>query len=102
MKLSPSEDTLIKARLWCARQFAKRYDRASHASFLAAEILEEADARFALNSHGVEGWSSETGASGCDYLNMGDSYAATLYVKTQRYSARFSVGCSAGAAGGGM
>lgn len=97
MSGGPSAETLKKARLWCARQFSKRYNRLTHASHLASEILKEADERFKLESFGVEGFCDQVGASGCDYLNMGDSYTQTLYVKTNRYAARFSVGCYAGA-----
>jgi hypothetical protein len=97
MSGGPSHETLVKARKWCAAQFAKRYDRSSHASFLASEILKEADEKFALESHGVEGFCTRDGSGGCDYLNMGDSYTQTLYVKANRHSARFSVGCYAGA-----
>ena len=97
MSGGPSEETLKKARVWCAHQFKARYERNEHASFLASRILKEADEKFGLESFGVEGWCDDTGSGGCEYLNMGDSYTLTIYVKTNRYSARFSVGCYAGA-----
>lgn len=91
MSGGPSEATLKKARNWCVRQFAKRYARNSHASHLACEILREADKRFALESHGDEGWCDDVGSDGVSYLNMGDTYTLTLCVKTSPRSARFVV-----------
>lgn len=91
MSGGPSEVTLKKARDWCARQFAKRYSRNSHASHLASEILREADKRFALESHGDEGFCDPSGVDGISYLNMGDTYALTLCAETSHRSARFVV-----------
>jgi len=66
-----SVSKMKQARAWCARQFAKRRNEHVHASFLAREILEEADAKFGLGSDGVEGWSSRSGETGVQYLNFG-------------------------------
>lgn len=91
MSGGPDQETLTRARRWCAREFAKRYERTSHASHLADEILKEADAKFALDSHGVEGWCDGVGNEGVSYLNMDDTYTLTLVCETSNRSARFSV-----------
>lgn len=91
MKTETSLRTLKNARRWCASQFSKRYDRSSHASHLACEILREAEKRYDLCTCGDEGFCDETGATGVSYLNTGESYALTLCVETSRYSARFLV-----------
>lgn len=90
MSGGPSDLALKKARAWCVRQFAARYDRSAHASHLACQILRESDAKFSLESFGVEGhaWTTQEGFS---YLNMGDTYALTLTVETSARSARFRV-----------
>jgi hypothetical protein len=97
MSGGPSHETLRKARLWCARQFAKRYTRNNHASHLASEILMEADKRFSLESFGDEGWCDDVGSDGVSYLNTGDSYTTTITCETSHRSARFRVECYADA-----
>lgn len=89
-----SYETLKKARAWARREFNKRQKNSyGHPSFLVREVLEEADRKFNLGSFGVEGWSNRSGSGGVEYLNMGDPYDTTIYVRTTPWSARFSVGC---------
>lgn len=92
MSGGPSVETLKKARLWCARQFSKRYSwRDGHASHLACQILREAEEKFTLETFGDEGWCDEFGSEGVSYLNTGDPYTLTLCVETSARSAKFSV-----------
>lgn len=65
----------------------------SHPSFAVKQILEEAEKRYGLPSFGVEGWCDAVGKNGVSYLNMGDPYALTIYVRTTPHSARVSLGC---------
>ena len=79
-----------RARDWCAKEYAKRAkDDARHPSFLASELLEQAEAKFGLASFGVEGWSTGYGSGGVSYLNYGDPYDATIVARTTMAHARF-------------
>lgn len=92
--MSPDEKKLQRARRWCAREFAKRRKPYEHASFVASEVLKEAEERFELGTFGVEGFTlDEGGREGVSYLNAGDSYALTLCVRTDLSTARFGVRC---------
>lgn len=77
------------ARDWASREYSRRSrsDR-RHPSFLADEILLEADEKFGLDSYGVEGWAIST-TKGVSYLNFGDSYDPTIVVETSSSGARF-------------
>lgn len=86
---SPEEAKLRAARAWCAAQFKARYNSGAHASFLAGAILEEASKRYKLADYGVEGWAHEGGRTGVQYLNYGDPYAPTIYVRSGPSSASF-------------
>lgn len=85
---------LQKAARWCAAEFKKRRMKDEHASFLASKLLEEASTRFELGDFGVEGWATSDGRTGVSYLNFGDTYAASLIVRTtaQQASFRYSPG----------
>jgi hypothetical protein len=82
---------LRQAARWVRAEMERRWDGSEHPSFVAAEVLEEADKRFSLGSYGVEGWSSEDGRRGVDYLNYGDPYEATLLIRSKPYSYRVVV-----------
>lgn len=87
-------EKLKRARAWCARQYQKRREdrRYEHPSFLAKEVLEEADKKFALESFGAEGWADEANGrydTGVNYLNFGDTYTPTVAVTTTRNSCTF-------------
>ncbi len=86
---SPEEIKLRAAREWCAAQFKARYNSGAHASFLAGTILEEASKRYKLADYGVEGWAHNFGRTGVQYLNYGDPYTPTIYVRSGPYSASF-------------
>lgn len=93
MSGGPSEETLKEARDWCIREMNARRVPGQHPSHMSAKILKEADAKFALDSFGVEGWADAVGNRGVEYLNMGDTYALTLIAKTSRSDWSFHVGC---------
>lgn len=83
-------ESLTDASLWANAEFKKRWE-SQHPSFLAEQLLKEAAAKFNIEHHGVEGFStSVAGATGVSYLNMGDPYTPTLCVVTDRMSARFT------------
>jgi len=82
---------LKRARRWCVREFAKRYERNEHASHLSRKILEEANAKFALGFCDTAGWCDPAGSGGVEYLNAGDTYALTITCETEPRSARFRV-----------
>lgn len=88
-----SEETLKKARSWCASQFRQRRVLGEHPSHLAATILQEAEQKFETGTHGVEGFADDVGNEGIQYLNAGDSYALTLVVHSDRRNVSFHVGC---------
>jgi hypothetical protein len=86
-------EQLQAARSWCASQFKKRYNtKMGHASFLAATILKEASEKFKLADCGVEGWTYGIGRTGVQYLNYGDSYTPTIYVRSNETGASFCFG----------
>jgi hypothetical protein len=87
-------DKLERARAWCAREFRKRYTGTEHGSFLAETLLNEASKLFDLGDCGVEGWSSLSGDTGVQYLNYGDPYIPTIYVRTTATGARWFYGKS--------
>lgn len=89
---SPEEVKLRAARAWCAAQFKARYNSAAHASFLAGTILEEASRRYKLADYGVEGWAHNCGRTGVQYLNYGDPYIPTIYVRSGPSHASFYFG----------
>lgn len=89
---SPEEVKLRAARGWCAAQFKARYNSVAHASFLAGTILEEASRRYKLADYGVEGWADPGGRTGIQYLNYGDPYVPTIYVRGGSRSATFHFG----------
>jgi hypothetical protein len=77
------------ARDWASRQYSRRSrDDRRHPSFLADEILLEADEKFGLDSYGVEGW-ARSPTKGVSYLKFGDSYDPTIVVQTSSTGARF-------------
>jgi hypothetical protein len=76
----PLKEKLQQAAKWIRRELNKRADR-SHPSHLASKVLEEADEKFQLGSHGVEGW-SKSSSLGYQYLNYGDPYDATIVVRS--------------------
>lgn len=82
MSTETTEETLKKAQKWCKREFAKRRVPGQHPSFVASEILKEADERFNLGGYGVEGWCNDVGSKGVDYINFGDVYSLTLVAVT--------------------
>lgn len=65
----------------------------AHPSFSVSEILAKAEAKFGLPSFGVVGWCDAVGKNCVSYLNMGDPYELTIYVRTTPHSARVSLGC---------
>jgi hypothetical protein len=87
------EETLKLAIAWCRSEYRKRYnDHSGHVSHLASDIMEEAEKRFELPTHGVEGW-SKTMVRGVSYLNTGDSYGRTiLFVSSDVHTGRWSLG----------
>jgi hypothetical protein len=74
------EAKLRKAAEWIRRELNRRADR-RHPSFLAAELLEEADEKFGLRSFGVEGW-AKSPSTGYQYLNYGDPYDPTIVIRS--------------------
>lgn len=87
-----SMEILNSARKWCQEQYNKRRGEYTwHVSFLATEILEEAEKKFNLNTFGVEGFSSVTGKHCVDYLNTGETYGTTIIFRSK--GEKFSVGC---------
>lgn len=82
-------ETLTKARAWCVKEYSKRSkEDTRHPSFLAGEILAEAEGKFAIPSYGVEGYAF-TSVRGMQYLNFGDPYDATIVVTSNPTMARF-------------
>lgn len=85
-------DQYKRAIAWCRREWRRRsieYDH--HPSFLADEIMCEAEVRFALDSAGVEGWSRDNGRSSVSYLNRGETYAVTILVYTTIHGVRWTI-----------
>jgi hypothetical protein len=78
MSIGPSAVQLDDAMRWCVKQMHERRVPGQHPSHMLSTILKEADAKFALDSFGVEGFCSPSGDNGVSYLNMGDSYSTTL------------------------
>jgi hypothetical protein len=82
---------LRQAERWAKDEMARRWSGREHPSFTAAKVLEEANGRFHLDAYGVDGWSSEDGRRGVDYLNYGDPYEATLLIRSWPSSYRVEV-----------
>ncbi len=95
----PAWEEAIK---WVRSEMSRRApDEETHRSFLADKVLEEAQRRFNLPTHGVEGWSfGVSGDSGVQYLNTGDLYDTTLYIVSGHTWHRCSLGSVAKYAGG--
>jgi len=82
--------------------FDATYNGDSHPSFAARDALLKAAEELGLDHHGDEGFvldNSTAHTKGITYLNMGDSYTPTVYVRTSRTDARFCVGTIASLAG---
>lgn len=84
---------LERAIGYCRRQYALRIGgHNAHCSFLAAEIMQEAEKRFNLPTYGVEGFAINMD-SGVEYLNTGDSYGRTILFRSRsRWIGRWSLG----------
>jgi hypothetical protein len=78
-------DQFKPAARWIRREIARRVTSA-HPSHVASRVLEEADAKFALGSFGVEGWAKSPNL-GYQYLNFGDSYAPTIVIRSNAITA---------------
>lgn len=78
------------------------YDGYNHPSFAARDALLAAAEELGLDHYGDEGFVLDNNSAhtrGITYLNMGDSYTPTVYVRTSRTDARFCVGNIASLAG---
>lgn len=104
MAVVTNDSVWLDAIVWVRQEMARRVrmpeHRSLHRSFVANDVLVEAEAKFRLGTHGVEGWSSECGASGVQYLNTGNLYDRTIYIRSDRYAHRCSLGSIAGLVGG--
>lgn len=58
---------------------ARASDFLHHRSFLAEEVLTEAEKMFSLPSYGVEGW-ARSQHDGVQYIDMGDPYTQTIVI----------------------
>lgn len=83
----------VRAR--CAAAAKTSYNN-QHPSFAVRGILHDAERRFNLPTYGVEGWCTQMGRNGVSYLNAGDPYALTIYVRTTPFRAQVSLGCWGG------
>lgn len=95
-------NTLVRARRYARRTFNRLSEsweyRNAHASHAASKALELAAERFGFG-YGVEGYSDESGRTGVEYVNAGDSYDLTLCCKSDRYRVRFFIASFAWLAG---
>jgi hypothetical protein len=94
--------SLQATRKLARKIFNRIYDGTSHPSFAARDALLMAAAELNLDHHGDEGFvldNSTAHTKGITYLNMGDSYTPTVYVRTSRTDVRFCVGTIASLAG---
>lgn len=99
--MNPNIALLRKVRARARALYNARSLR-SHASFAATAALLKAAEELGLDHYGEEGFvldNSSAHTRGITYLNMGDSYTTTVYVRTSRTDARFCVGSIASLAG---
>lgn len=84
-------ETVRKARAYASRYFRRhRDDRRGHSSHLASEAITNAGKRFGIG-FGCEAFCWDCGREGISYLNMGDTYDATVLFDSR--NERFTVGC---------
>ena len=75
---------LERAYNWARRAYARRRSEPllfEHCSHTAAKVMEEAEKRFDLPTHGVEGFNINMDSS-VQYLNTGDTYGRTIIFKS--------------------
>lgn len=86
------EEAVAFVRKELAKLAKLNYNNA-HPSFAVRDVLLAAEEKFVLPTYGVEGWAVKNGRNGVSYLNTGDPYERTIYVRTTPFSAKTSLGC---------
>lgn len=93
MRTTADIETIKAARAYAKRQYDKLradYRFQGHPSHAASEAIRLAGVKYGIG-FGCEGFCWSCGREGISYLNMGDTYDATILFDSR--NERFSIGC---------